>query len=95
MSRWVDRLRVDPLPVLLAADDAAVAWRTRHDLLAEGGDPRSLWTLPEVTAALRRQRADGSWRYGRRAARRETEYDQLATYEALLPLVEKHCGSCR
>lgn len=45
-----------------------------------------------MSSALRRQRPDGSWCYagGSRALRSQTDHDQLATFEALLALVEKH-----
>lgn len=92
MSGWIDRVRVDPLPALLAADDPALAWSVRVDLLGEAPDPAALWELPAAAGLLRRQRSDGAWRYtGRRATQRvQEDYDQLATYEALLVLVAKH-----
>lgn len=91
MLGWVDGLSADPLPALLGADDAALVWSVRHDLLADGGDPRSLWNLPLAAAIVRRQRPDGSWRYpGKGGRRSHTDYDQLATYEALLALVQQH-----
>lgn len=95
MARWVRQLRVDPLPALLAAEDAGLVLRARRDLLAEDCDPTPLWELAAVTSTLRRQIPDGSWHYPGRATRSATEYDQLATYEALLPLVEKYCIDMR
>jgi 3-methyladenine DNA glycosylase AlkD len=88
---WVRRLPADPLPALLAAGDTALEWSVRHDLLDEPGDANVLWQLPEVSARLRRQRADGSWPYrgGARTLRSATDYAQLATYEVLLELVAK------
>ena len=77
---------------LLKADDPALSWSARHELFGEAGDPMSLWELPPVRSALCRQRADGSWRNpgGREEIRSQRDYDLLASYEALLPLVYQY-----
>ncbi len=92
MRGWVGDLRADPISALLAVDDAALTCSVRHDLLGEICDPRAVWRLPGATRMLRVQREDGSWRYpvGKRELRSRQGYDQLATYEALLPLVEQY-----
>lgn len=82
----------DPVPLLLAWGDPALVWSVRHDLLGEDGSPVELWDLPEARRLLRRQRADGSWAHpgGRSHVRSTEDYDQLGTYQALLPLVAKY-----
>ncbi len=92
MRGWAGWLTVDPVPALLAVDDAALTWSIHRDLLDETLDPKPLWQLPVPARMLRGQRADGSWRYpvGRQEPRPRHGYDQLATYEALLTLVEQY-----
>jgi hypothetical protein len=89
---WVAELHVDPIPTLLGVDDAALAWSIHRDLLDEPSDPRPLWRLPMPARMLRGQREDGSWRYpvGKQEPRPRHGYDQLATYEALLTLVDQY-----
>ena len=92
MRGWLDQLRVDPIPTLMASAEPALVWCVRRDLLGEADDPEMLWQLPGVTKTLRRQRPDGSWHYSgaRVEIRSQRDYDLLATYEALLPLVYQH-----
>ncbi len=92
MRGWAAQLPVDPLPALLSLDDPALRWSVRRDLLEEPCEPEPLWLLPGAARTLRRQRDDGSWRYpvGKQEPRPRHGYDQLATYEALLPLVEQY-----
>ena len=56
-------LRRDPVPWLLSAGGDAIAAFVRRDLLGENVDVRGLWELPEPRRLLRRQQANGSWRY--------------------------------
>jgi hypothetical protein len=62
MSGWIDRLPVDPLQALLAADDLASVRSVRHDLLREAPDPAALWERPAAASLLRRQHTDGATR---------------------------------
>jgi hypothetical protein len=89
---WPARLARDPIGPLLASEDRALAWSVRHDLLGEAGSPADLWELPAALRLLRRQRADGSWAHpgGHSRIRSAEDYDQLGTYQALLPLVAKY-----
>jgi hypothetical protein len=90
---WAERLRVDPLPTLLASDDPAIRHFSRRDLLHEDPGPvDTLWALPTVQGILRKQQADGSWRYpGRnRQIYTTTNYDLLETFRQLGVLIDKY-----
>ncbi|NLE77192.1 MAG: terpene cyclase/mutase family protein [Chloroflexi bacterium] len=64
LSAWQAHLPFDLLTALLAADDPALAFFARRDLLGEdAGAVERLWELPEPRALVQRQQADGSWRY--------------------------------
>jgi hypothetical protein len=92
MGHWIEHLRVDPIPCLLASDDEALVHFVRRDLLGEQTEPvESLWELPEALRLVRKQQGDGSWRYpGRnRDVYPETNYDLLETFRSLGQLVEK------
>jgi hypothetical protein len=88
----MQHLRRDPLPRLLATDDAALLQVVRHDLLGEPPAPDgAVWESPAVVRAVARQRPDGGWRYpgGNPAIRSPADYDQLETYRQLAVLVCK------
>jgi hypothetical protein len=89
MGRW---LKVDPLPVLLSSQNAAIAFFAKRDLL--GSDPRSvsaLWNLPDARKIVAKQNPDGSWRYpgGKSHVRSRENYDQLETFRQVGILVEE------
>jgi hypothetical protein len=93
VDEWLARLRVDPLPALLASGDEALCYFVRRDLLAEQvGPAERLWELPDAQKLVDKQQPDGSWRYpGQNRARLpETNYDLLQTFKNLGELVEKH-----
>jgi Squalene-hopene cyclase C-terminal domain/Prenyltransferase and squalene oxidase repeat len=92
-ERLLPALPYDPVPALLASDDAAVTARVRRDLLGEDVDVRALWSLPAVTRAVRRQLPDGRFQYpggGIERWRAIEDYDQRETYTVLLELVSKY-----
>lgn len=97
MSGRSGQLRADPVAPLLTLGEPTLARSARAELLGEDSDPASLRELPAVARALGRQRPDGSWKYLPRRARLRSrqDYDQLATYEALLPLVYPSTASMR
>jgi hypothetical protein len=68
MKTWQRQLRFDPIPPLLSADDEALQYFVKRDLLEEEVEPIDrLWQLPEVLKILEKQHADGSWiRHGER-----------------------------
>jgi hypothetical protein len=90
---WMEPLRINPVPTLLASNDDALGYFVRRDLLEEKVGPvDELWELPAARRLVGKQREDGSWRYpGRgRDAYPETNYDLLETFRSLGQLVEKH-----
>ena len=75
---WRRGLRVDPVPALLASGNSAIEYFTRRDLLGEEVPPiGTLWDLPSVERIMRKQQADGSWKYpgGNARIRSEEDYD--------------------
>ena len=92
-GKWLEQLRVDPLPVLLESGNAALQYFARRDLLQEKAGPvEELWDLPAALKLLRKQQDNGSWRYPgkNRAVYPETNYDLLETFRSLGQLVQKH-----
>ena len=90
---WKQGLRHDPMPVLSASEDLALAYFVRRDLSGEGpGQVEALWELPEVEKILGRQLDDGSWKYpGDAKKRRKGEnYNLLQTYRNLGVLIEQY-----
>lgn len=89
---WGSGFRVDPAP-LLASGNPAIEYFTRRDILGEKVPPvKTLWDPPPVERIMRKQQADGSWKYpgGNSRIRSEEDYDQLETYRMLGELVEKY-----
>ncbi len=92
MEGWQASLKVDPIPTLLASDNAALASLVRHDLLGEEAHPLELlWHLPQVERLLRKQRSNGAWKYPSGGkVRTQEDYDQLETFRALGHLIEQY-----
>jgi hypothetical protein len=61
--RFAGLLARDLVPWLLSSNDTAVATLVRRDLLREKVDVRALWEGRDAQRLLRRQQANGSWRY--------------------------------
>ncbi|MGA2820956.1 MAG: hypothetical protein ABSF61_09925 [Anaerolineales bacterium] len=83
MDIWRKQLEVDAIPSLLAAKSEAIRYFARRDLLGEAVSPVGrLWALPEAERILRRQKADGSWKYpgGKEHVRSREDYNQLETF---------------
>jgi len=93
MEAWRRKLIFDPLPPLITAENEAIRYYARRDLLGEAVPSiASLWELNEVRRLVRKQKDNGSWPY--RGARRTylrsaDNYDQLETYRMVGELVEK------
>jgi len=91
MSSWLEQLRYDPIPPLLAAGDPALEYCTRRDLLAEMVPPiEGLWQLPEVHKILRRQLPSGSWPRSAELKHLAINYGLIETWRQLRFLVEKY-----
>jgi hypothetical protein len=88
----------DPIPALMSAGDKALSYFVRRDLLEEDPGPATvLWELPEAQRLLRKQQADGSWRYpgGNPETTPGSNYAVLETYRSLGLLVETYGFDCR
>jgi len=86
-------LGIDPLPPLLAWDDAALAYFVRRDLLGEPVDPiETLWEASAAARLVRSQQPDGSWRYPGKShdLQTVTNYALLETYRQVRVLVEMY-----
>ncbi len=93
MASWKSWLRYDPTPHLLGADDPALAFFVRRDLLGERPRGRRLlWDLPEVKSLLARQRPGGAWIYPKKGSAREpyNNFDLLETWRSLGVLVDMY-----
>jgi squalene cyclase len=93
MTDWLEQLRYDPLLPLIFTDNKAVACFAKRDLFDDHDNlVAALWTLPAVNKLLKRQQADGSWRYrgGKPEVRSQQQYNQLETYRVVGELVEKY-----
>ncbi|MCP8304688.1 MAG: hypothetical protein H3Z50_04365 [archaeon] len=91
MEGWREKLRLDPLPLLLSYGNKVLVYFVRRDLLEEKVDPiETLWQLPSVEKILKNQQEDGSWKYhgGKSYIRSQKNYNQLETYRILGQLVE-------
>lgn len=91
MDGWRSRLRRDPIEPLLAAGDPALERFVRRDLLGEKVPPvRRLWERPELLRILRRQQADGSWKYPGRQCGPAVKYSLFETFKQLRVLVGQY-----
>ncbi len=91
MSDWLENLKVDPIPRLLAFEDAALTFFVRRDLLEDDIIPvEDLWKLPPVIQVIKKQKENGSWRYGGQGAKKfpYNNYDLLETFRNLRILAE-------
>lgn len=83
-------MNFDPLPVLLGSTNQAVRMRAAGELNGQQVDYRAMGDLPVVRRILRKQQADGSWRYPGRRADEVTNYEYLETYRQFGELVEMY-----
>jgi hypothetical protein len=86
-------LRFDPLATLRGSEGEALAYFVRRDLLGKRvGTVEDLWALPGAHKLVRKQQANGSWRYkGKgREERPYINYDLLETFRNLRELVESY-----
>jgi len=93
MKNWQQALKFDPISPLLSSNNEAIEYYVRRDLLDERVKPIShIWQLPEVQKVLRKQQADGSWKYpGRKAVvYPKHHYSLLETWKQFTLLVERY-----
>ncbi len=90
MKSLLGELKYDPIQPLLSSGSEQVAYFTDRDLLDKSVEPiETLWDLKIPSQILRKQQADGSWKYpGKNKPWHTTDYDQLETYRQLGFLVQ-------
>jgi hypothetical protein len=90
-SGWRARLRVDPVPILLASECEPIRYFVRRDLLGERvGSGTVLWTIPELRRVLKKQRVDGSWPRAGAAKHAAINYPLIETWRFFRVLVEQY-----
>jgi hypothetical protein len=90
---WQRQLRYDAIPVLLAAENKAIPYFTRHVLLGEKAEPvHTVWELPQPQNILKKQQEDGSW--ARAGQNKEiyplNHYALVETFKNFRVLVEEY-----
>lgn len=81
--------KYDPIRPLLASDNKQVIHFTNRDLLEKPTESiETLWELRIPKQILRKQQADGSWKYPGKTPWYTTDYSQLETYRQLGYLVQ-------
>ena len=90
---WRDYFRVDPLPVLLSAQDAGLLYHIEKDLLGQFDcDINHVWESKPVQKILRKQLPNGGWQFkGNRPGDEFGEnYELVETWKMLRLLVGKY-----
>jgi len=91
VSNWQKKLRIDPLPPLLAADNPALRWFARRDLPGEDPGPvQDLWQLPGARRILKKQLADGCWPRSGEQKHPAIHYGLINTWRNFRFLVEQY-----
>lgn len=91
MATWMNILKVDPLEPLFRSADQALIIACKRDLIDEDVlAPDELWQLPAAKAITKKQKENGSWKYGGTGPKRfpYNNYDLLETYRNLRFLIE-------
>lgn len=64
MNSWQKTLKYDPIPPLLSAQNNALLYFIKRDLMDEAVQPiHFIWSFSEVQKIIRQQQPDGSWKY--------------------------------
>ena len=90
---WRKAFQPDPIPLLLGSQNQAIVYFTQRDLMDEtSGITEIPWEHREALKILRRQQADGSWKYpgAKSDARTREDNNQLETFRNLGELIEKY-----
>lgn len=91
MKDWREGLKFDPLPSLLSSENEALTYLVRRHLLGEEVGPvRALWQLPKARKILKKQRADGSFRYPVKKTETDVNYGLIETWKQFRFLVEMY-----
>ncbi len=86
-------MNFNPVPALLAWQDEALHYFVRRDLVGEQVPGiEMLWVLPQASSLVKKQLADGSWKYAGKTIDLDTNqnYFLLETYRNLRVLVEMY-----
>lgn len=88
---YLNQLKYDPIPTLLSAENPALVYFTKRDLLDEKVlSIKTIWELSQVTKILRRQQRNGRWKYPTKRETMQHEYDKLETFRQVGILVEMY-----
>jgi len=89
---WREKLYTDPIPTLLAAENKAIVYFTRRELLGEKVEPISyVWELPQPQKILKKQQEDGSWaRAVKKEAYPPNHYALVEAFKQFRILVEEY-----
>lgn len=91
MTNWREPLHYDPIPPLLTADDEALRYFTRRDLLDESVGPiNTIWELPEAQKIARRQQKDGSWKRPGKPKQDAINHNLIETWKQYRFLVQMY-----
>ena len=93
MANWQKLLNFDPIIPLVSSKNEAIEYYARRDLLDEEVKPIShLWQLPEAQKIVKKQQADGSWKYpGKKTlVYPQHHYSLLETWKQFRLLVERY-----
>jgi len=93
MRNWQRPLRYDPIPPLVSSTDKALEYFVKRDLLDGNVGPiDQVWQLPEARRMVKKQQADGSWKYpGKKTAvYPEYHYSLVETWKQFRFLVEQY-----
>lgn len=90
MDTWLNKFKYDPITPLLSSGIKQIVYFTSKDLLKKPVESvDTLWDIKIPSQILRKQQADGSWKYpGKNKPWHTTDYDQLETYRQLGFLVQ-------
>lgn len=89
VDTWLNRFKYDPVKPLLSSGNEQVRYFTNRDLLDNSVESiETLWGLKIPKQILRKQLADGSWKYPGKSAWYTTDYSQLETYRQLGFLIQ-------
>jgi hypothetical protein len=91
VKKFLDSLKYDPIPLLLASGDEALVYFTLRDLLGEDAGPvKHLWQLPGALKILKKQQPDGSWPRPGENKHRAINHALIETWRQFRFLIERY-----